>query len=237
MELLAILGRGIQRKTQNGEWFLTEDLEVCDEKGAHLPVRVPVDDEDPNCLVGGGRMNLDAGYWLIMEHNPDVVVCAYGARSEYLVSVDGPSESEVMSGFLDTDMLVAHDSGWKPIRRRYMGPDITTWPREKTVPGPSNTNHELQNIFELAVERKLTKVGIVTVAVHYARSLLMAQRQLMKPEFAHLELQFFVSEDVILRANGRFDQLRVLFMHGSKAFMRTMFREARGINYFLAGNY
>lgn len=238
MELLAILGRGIQKIEEKGPWVLTDDLEMCDEKGAHLPVRVPVDDENPNCLVGGGNMNLVAGYWLGVEYQPRVVVCAYGGRSAYLQSVNGPTESVIMDRMLVNMLMEAANSGgFTPGVHLFSHGEFIAWPREKTVPGPSNTNRELQNIFELAVERGLTKVGVVTVAVHYARTLLMAERHLVKPEFSHLEFQCYASEDVLLRVDSEMYGPRIRAMHFSKAFMRTLFREVRGINFLLAGNY
>ncbi len=227
MELLGILGRGIQRLTPNGPWVLTENLEVCDEKGAHLPVRAPADDSNPRCLIGGGELNLLAGLELCKDYRKklQVVVCAYGQRSPYLQSINAPSESEVMSEWL-TIQLIGKDK-----------PEILVWLRDRVVDGPSNTNRELQNILELAVERGFTKVGVVTVAVHYARALLMAQRHLVKPEFSHLELQFFASEDVVLKADPKAYRPRIVAMHRSDAFMRNFSREINGINCLLAGRY
>ncbi len=80
-DMVAILGRGIQRLFENGPWALTEDLEVCDERSAHLPVRTPVNDESDFCMVGGGEMNLEAGIHLVHRYRPETVVCAYGGRS------------------------------------------------------------------------------------------------------------------------------------------------------------
>jgi len=75
--MIAILGRGIQRASENDSWVPSEDLVVSDERSAHLSVKVPVDDNNPLCMVGGGEMNLQAGIWLIWEYKPKVVVCAY----------------------------------------------------------------------------------------------------------------------------------------------------------------
>ena len=78
IELLAILGRGIQQIEEDKGWTLTEDLEVCDEKGGHLAVRVPSDDNNPYCLIGGGELNLRAGIILCREQSDSLhtVVCA-----------------------------------------------------------------------------------------------------------------------------------------------------------------
>lgn len=104
IELLAILGRGIQKVGKDGVWEATEDLEICDENGAHLAVRLPADDEHPHCLIGGGELNLHAGAVLARLHASTLkaVVCAYAPRPPYLAEVDGPNESEVMSEQLKT---------------------------------------------------------------------------------------------------------------------------------------
>ncbi len=232
MQLLAILGRGVQQLESGGPWVLTQNLEVCDVNGAHLAIRKPIDDQDPHCLIGGGELNFRAGILLcrLYASSLKAVVCAYGHRSPYLASINAPSESEVMSEKL---IYFFHETG-------HSHPKIVVWPRERIVEGRSNTNREIQNAFELAVEMGFTEVGIVTVSVHYARSLLIAHRHLMKPGFSHLKLQCFVSENVILaetnsfRSNEEEDMSR---MHGSQAFMRTLFYEQRGINCLLAGNY
>lgn len=226
IELLAILGRGIRQK-ESGSWTPTRDLEMYDENFAPIVKLLPADDADPNCLIGGGELNLLAGRELCRQHTQtlEMIVCAYGARSPYLVSTNGPSESEVMSEQL------------KRLVSNAASPEIVIWRCRRIAEGNSNTNREIQNVFELAAERGLKDVGIVTVAVHYARSLLMAQRHLINPSFAHLKIQFFVSEDILLRLDpARFGE-RIRKMHGSQAFMRTLFFEQRGINCLLAGNY
>ncbi len=233
MDLLAILGRGIQLRGIGEPWVLTEDLEVCDGNSAHLPVRVPADDENPFCMIGGGEINLLAGIALMRKHQPKVMVCAYGDRSTYLKSVDGPSESEVMSGAFRFAINGELQS---------LNPDsleIVVWPASRSLPGPSNTNRELQNVFELAVERGFTSVGIVTVSVHLPRALLQAQRHLMKPEFRSLEngVQVFTSEEVLLEANSKYYGPRLNRMFASQAYQRNWLRELEGIRKILAGTY
>lgn len=226
IELLAVLGRGI-RQRDDQLWVPTRDLEMYGENFTQLAKQQPVDDADPHCLVGGGELNLLAGAMLYALHPKTLkaAVCAHGARSPYLSSVNAPSESEVMSGELRRLLGEAED------------PEIVVWNRERLTEGPSNTNREIQNIFELAEERGFTEVGIVTVAVQYARALLMAQRHLMNLRFTHLTLQCYISEDVLLRHNPERFGPRIRAIHSSQAFMRTMFFEQRGINCLLAGNY
>src|SRR3989338_1971225 len=109
---------------------------MCDTNSAHLPVRAPVDDSNPYCMVGGGWLNLLAGIELSKQHSPKLVVCAYGHRSAYLKELDAPTESEVMSDKL---------------RRVLPNAEVAVWERKRELPGPSNTGRELLNILELAV--------------------------------------------------------------------------------------
>lgn len=144
----------------------------------------------------------------------------------YLTTIDAPNESEIMSEYLTRS----------PLELGY--PELVVWPRRHQAQSEkTNTAQELQNIFELAMERDCESVGIVTVLVHYARAVLMAQRHLMNHSFAHLKIQFFVSEDILLRHDPERFESRIKAMHSSKAFMRTMFFEQRGTNAILAGNY
>ena len=226
IELLAILGRGLKEQDEN--WFLTRDLEMGNELGMYAKERLPIDEASPYFLIGGGMLNLCAGAELCRQHAETLraVVCAYGERAPYLVAVNGPSESEITSDYLKLQFPAAG------------GPEIIVWPRERvTDTGSSNTDQELINIFRLAVERGYKGVGFVTVLVHYARALLMASRHLAEPEFAHLTLQAYVSEDILLRHNPREFGPRVRALHNSPAFMRMMFLEQRGTNALLSGTY
>lgn len=187
----------------------------------------PVDENSENCLIGGGELNVLAGATLI-RHDitlPTTVVCAYGGRSRYLTEIPGaPSEAEIM-----TFSLAAYFP-WKC-------PATIVWPRDhQATSGKTNTDQELANIFKLAVARGYEHVGVVTVFVHYARTILMASRHLLKPAFAHLKLQCFVSEQILIEHTWGVNE-RIRDMHASQAFTRTLFYEQRGINALLAGKY
>ena len=105
-DLLAVLGRGTQKDKKLDEevkeepkkdpWVLTEDLEVCGTDSAHLVDRVPMDDSNPYCMIGGGEANLLAGRLLMEQCMPKVVVCALGHKAAFLKPEDFPNESEVM---------------------------------------------------------------------------------------------------------------------------------------------
>jgi hypothetical protein len=148
--------------------------------------RLPENDSSPNCFIGGAELNVEAGAILCEKEKPKLVVCAYGGQSLYLTAVpNSPSDSEVLSGCL-TKLLQP------PL------PPIAIWPRGRVAKSDkTNTDAELQNIFELAVEKNLTTVGIVTVFVHLMRTVAMAEAHLKNPAWKHLRLQFFASEDVL----------------------------------------
>ncbi len=220
-DVLAIHGRGVQRLYENGPWVLTEDLELCDKDSAHLPVRRPADDNNPLCMVGGGELNLLAGVEVYKKEGAKIVVCAYGDRSNYLKSIDAPSESMVMSDcFMEETQRSAK-----------------VWTKEMSLPGPSNTNRELQNIFEFAVANRYTTIGIITVDVHMPRTMVMAQRHLAKPEFRHLNVRFFVSEQVLVEANPALYGPRREALRHSKSFARNWEREQLGILKTITNSY
>lgn len=217
-QMVAILGRGIQQLTEGGPWVLTEDLELCDKNSAHLPVRAPADDTSPYCMVGGGEMNLEAGIHLIRQYHPVLVVCAYGARSSYLESVDGPSESEVMSAKLKDSILRS-------------GASIGVWERHRQLPVPSNTRQELLNIFDLAIKANLESIAIVTVGVHVARTATYVTKHMSTyPQYRHLRVVPVESEEVLLVADRNKYEGRVQALRNSQAFARNWEREAVGIS-------
>lgn len=229
LDLLAILGRGIRQICKDDPWVPTDDLEMHDEGFTPRARRLPTDDGSPNCFVGGAMLNVEAGAVLCSMYSPQAVVCGYGGQSPYLLSLDdAPSDSEVLSSRLKELLQPPH-------------PEIIIWPRGRVAPsGRTNTDQELINIFELAVNEipfGIATVGIVTVFVHLMRTVAMAQMHLSNPAWEHLRLQFFASEDVLYQHDPEEWGPRLQAMNGSQSFMRTMFYECRGLNALLAGNY
>lgn len=222
-DIVAILGRGIQRAFKGGPWVLTEDLELCDKDSAHLPVHAEADDDSPFCMIGGGEMNLLAGFYLACKFKPAVMVCAHGGRSKYLESIGAPSESEVMTGYLGTLLsTVKHD----PIGEF----EIVIWPRERQLPVPANTRQELLNIFDLALDRGLSRIAIVTVGVHVPRTATYIAKHLsVYPQYRELNPVLLESEEVLLDTDREKYAARVETMRASKAFARNWAREADGI--------
>ncbi|GEM_PF-1077200 len=228
--MIAILGRGIQWLSEDGPWVLTEDLEVCDERFAHLPVRVPVDDENPFCMVGGGEMNFLAGVELIRKYRPLVTVCAYGARSDYLELINAPSESEVMSQELMHQLIVEFDKLASSPRL----PELVIWERDRKLLVPSNTRQELLNVFDLALERGLKRIALVAIGVHIPRTATYVAKHLSVYEkYRELSPIVFESEEVLLAADREKYGPRVGALRNSKAFARNWGgknREADGIS-------
>jgi hypothetical protein len=231
-DMVAILGRGTHRISEGGPFDMTEDLEVCDGRSAHLAVRVPADDENPFCMIGGGQMNLEAGICLIRKYDPAVIVCAYGGRSEYLESIDGPSESEVMGEALEK--AFSHD----PLK---ITSSLVTWERHRQLPVPSNTRQELLNIFDLAIERGLGSIAVVTIGVHVARTATyVAKHMSVYPQYRSLRVVVLESEEVLLAENREKYTARVEAMRTSKSFARNWGgtnREADGISKIIRDVY
>lgn len=228
MGLLAILGRGVQRlkadsdPTDVASYVTTEDIEICDEKFAHLPVRVPADDEHPNAIVGGGQLNLLTGAELVRTYHPQLVVCAYGGRSPYLESINGPSESEIMSAEL------SHMLGTAPIH---------VWPREKKVPGPANTGTEIRNVLDLAIDREIYRIMIVTVGVHVPRTgTFVAKLLSQNARYRDLAPVVLESEEILVGANEHYVG-RVKTLRDSKSFARNWAREANGCQHIIRQTY
>ena len=234
MEILAVLGRGIQKLREydpNSEvrsWQLTEDLEICTDLGAHLAVRVPADDTHPNCLVGGGQMNMEAGSVLVRRHAPQIVVCAFGDRSAYLKKAEGPSESEVMTGALRRSLSNNQVS---------TEPEIIVWPRARSTDGASNTRQEILNIFDLAMERGLTRIGFVTVGVHIPRTATFIAKHIsINQKYQHLSPVLFESEEVLIGSSEKWKP-RVDAIRNSQAFSRNLANEFKGTLALLTGKY
>ncbi len=224
-EMIAILGRGIQRLEETSpvedvsSWVLTEDLELCDRDSAHLPVRAPADDDSPYNMIGGGEMNLEAGLSLIRAEKPRVAVCAFGGRSDYLESINGPSESEVMSHLLIQAI---------PTKKC---PLVNVWKRQRQLPVPSNTRQELLNIFDLALQYRLNRIAIVTIGVHIPRTQTYVTKHLsVHPQYRQLVPIVLESEEILLTENWRKYPPRVETMRKSKSFARNWEREAIGIS-------
>ena len=222
-EMIAILGRGIQRESENGLWFPSEDLVVSDERSAHVSVKIPVDDDNPLCMVGGAELNLLAGITLMNMYLPLIVVCAYGARMPYLESIDAPSESEVVS-----KQLLMSFGNCGPADNR--PPEVIIWERKRKSMA-SNTRQELLNIFDLALERGLSRIALVTVGVHVARTgVYIAKHLSVYEKYRRLSPVVLESEEILLAVDRRKYGFRVEALRNSKSFARNWEREAIGIS-------
>lgn len=228
MELLAILGRGIQRLRADSDpadiksWVLTQDLEVCGKDSAHLDVQVPEDDAHPFSMLGGGGLTMLAAAQLIARHAPPTVVCAYADRADYLVNIHGPTESEVMSALLP-EFLAQEEVTTLP--------EVPVWPRGRALPGPSNTGVEVRCIFDLAAERGVANVGIVGTSIHLPRVGAHITKLFTRtPEYRRFGVQLFEAEEILLHADPARYAARVERMRNSESFKRMFAREAAGIS-------
>jgi hypothetical protein len=230
-DMVAIMGRGIQRFQENGPWMPSHDLEVCDERSAHLSLGVPIDDDSPYCMIGGGQINLDAGVELISKYGPRAVVCEYGHVMPYIRESGAPSGSEVLSEALRSTLL---QRGHDPL------PEIVVWSASRPGPAGSspNTRQELLNIFDLALERGLAKIAIVTVGVHAPRvATYVAKHLSMHAPYRELSPVVFESEEILLAVDPEKHGERVRRIRESKSFTRTWQREQEGISKIVRNTY
>ena len=235
MELLAIMGRGIQMSgdgwdpTDVSSWVPTRPYEITDEQGMHLSVRHPRENRpdvyaDPQARIGGGLWNLRAGVILIKRHHPNLVVCAYGHRSSYLTSVDGPTESEVMHYHLGHECKLGDT---KPL----------VWPRERTEPGPSNTGSEIKHVLDLGLERGFRNIAILTVGVHVPRTGAYVSKYLTThPQYGRLNVRILESEEIIA-VECPWERNTIAEVRNSLAFEHSWRAEAIGISKIICGVY
>ncbi len=223
--LLAALGRGTQQLYANGPWEPTGDLEVCDEKFAHLPICVPENDDHPNSIIGGGQLNILAAAELWRQLDPAIVVFAYGNRSLHLQEYGFPSESEIMGEYFAK--LIGDPAAASRL--------VDVFDEKEWNVGGAGTLQELHNIFSLARKRDIQNVTIVTVAVHAARVAFMVRGY--SGEFGDLKISIAVSEYVLLRANPEKYADRVKRIFASQSYIRNYEREISGMNALLAGTY
>ena len=226
-DLLAVLGRGIQRV--GGQWQPGADFEmwgVVEGYRGHLAEPLPIDDDSANCFIGGCELNLRAGAEIFQQFGAKVVVCAYGDRAPYLRRVNGPTESEIDTGvFLNFSSFSV-----------LYTPTVEIWTKEKSAPA-FNTYQELTNIFSLAKARGMFKVAICAITVHLPRVRVFAEKILSTAELGQFVVSYFSAEQVLVEADAIVYAPRVLAIYASKAFARTAASEAKGVQRFLTGKY
>lgn len=236
-DILAVLGRGmyqVQRRNGSLAWKPTALLEMYDNSGRHPVVWEAVDDSDPRCLIGGGNANVIAGLKLFKRFGAKVIVFAYGHRSSYLREIGGPTEGDVMLkefcrrlGQRGYDELAA--SGVE----LYGGLSDDQLP-----PGTrSDTFQELRNILNLALQKKLRTVLIVTVRAHVLRATVFLNWLLAHEyEGSGLICSVVASEDVLLLSSRKYWKV-VRATGSSEAMIRTTAQEQVGTERFQKGLY
>jgi len=109
-------------------------------------------------------------------------------------------------------------------------PEVVVWERHRKAIA-SNTRQELLNIFDLALECDLKRIGIVTVGVHVPRTATYVAKHLsVYWQYRELSPVVFESEEVLLSANREKYGPRVEALRNSKSFARNWEREATGIS-------
>lgn len=232
--LLAVLGRGMGRKAPEEPLKPTMDYDHWDitpgGKGRSL-VFMGKNEEDPDCVLGGGELNLAAGLVLYEELNPEYVVFAYGKNSPSFEEAGYPTESHVVSTIF-RKMVKKRTGGIAPV----IVFNADFWQAHGKETG-SGTFNELRNIFLLANLFELDEVIIVSIHVHMTRALGMLARQLQDPEFSGLrkKVRYETSEAVLLRADTEKYAERLLDLFGSQAWVRNSGREFAGLQAMYRG--
>lgn len=225
-DLLVIMGRGIRRQ-RSDVWIPAPDFVELDEEDKNIVNHAGLPDESPNCFIGGSELNLLAGLELCRKYPFKLAVCAFGGQPYYLKQVDGPTESEIMSQEL---CRLAAESNVSL-------PTLEIWTKDLPDKVPANTSRELENIFELALKKELARLAIVTVTVHFPRTIVFARHHLSRPAFKDLRAHFFASEQVLLMADASIYLNRIQRVYNSLAFQRNAGLESLGLTAFLEGRY
>jgi hypothetical protein len=224
MEGLLIAGRGINSK--DGVFAPTALLEVLAPSREHQLVQQPVDDFNPLCYIGGGNFNVRAGVEIYDRLRPRLVAFAYGnTRTQAFKDADAPFEGPVMEEMF---LHLLHEKGIAP-------PQTLTWTvNEEEL---CNSQREIRQFMELAIERRMGSIGIVTVAVHMLRIQVFVALLKQEKHFAHIDVQFFVSEVELLAANWPMYSPFVAAELASHAFKRNAADELAGTCKAVAGTY
>jgi hypothetical protein len=206
------------------DWQPTDDFMISN-KGATFATNLPFDDNHPDTMVAGGKLNLLAGWELYKQLNPILVACEFGNRPKYLLDVNGPVGSAVCA------------QAFKKLAAIGEEPNIVVFDEAAWGVDGCSTVQELHNLLTLAVRHYISEVHLVTVAVHQMRTALIAQRHVLThPAFKDLEVKIHASEVVLLDADPEKYTERVQRIFASKSFARTLAMESYGINKVLAGN-
>lgn len=212
--LLAVLGRGIQKTGE--KWEPTGDFEVFrkDQDGRMVHSATPIsdNDDDENCLIGGGKLNVEAAA-LLLRRTKMRCVLGYAPPAPYLRSLGGPSESLPMG---------------KLLRSLVPGADINDW-KDGLESEKSNTIVEVNNVMKLAGQIGIKEVRFLTISPHVPRVTLIAQKA---PKEQAVKFTVESSETIISTLEPA-SRTRIARIQQSKAYRRTVAAENVGISTLL----
>ncbi|MBI1975147.1 MAG: hypothetical protein HYS57_02175 [Parcubacteria group bacterium] len=239
-DVIAILGRGIEQVRYGSgvtRWRPTTFVEKCaPATGAHTGFRtICADQNDPDCLIGGGNANVIAGLELFRRYGAKAVLFAYGAKSPYLKAFGAPSEGEVM---LWEFMRRVRAAGVSLGNTKFFGGLHSDDPRYR----PSNTFKEIENIMNFAVDSAFVRIAIVTVEVQLRRAQVFTEEILQSEAgsgvdgFWLVETVWFSSEEILCQRSPRYRRV-IEVVQGSSSRARTFMRELDGIKAFREGRY
>jgi len=221
------MGRGITpRKIGEvprslADWEPTEIFEMLDPQGCHAAIREPIDEESPRCFIGGGKFNVEAAAHLFAYSGTKIVTFAYGCtRTPDLRAANAPFEGEVMALAFQSSVLRNYEED------TLENADLLAWTKQEEE--LCNSELELRHIFDLALERNLRNIAIITVTAHQARVQLLADR-LRDTDVKYVYAHTFSSESILLHEDPLLaDEIMREFI--SPAFIRTAQREKIGVD-------
>ena len=219
------MGRGAMMEYPGGPWRVTDNFDIWDiASGKSRPdIIQSKNDDDPNSIIGGGKLNLTAGAILYRDNNPALTVFAYGKTPPRPGHPEYPSECKVM-----TQQFLEMMGQEQPVRVKIFDPN-------NNVSG-SGTFQELKNILVLASEMEADKIIIVSVLTHMGRIAGMLANHLLDPTFRSLRTRIYpeVSEFVIMRAMPTMHE-EAWEIFGSKSMYRNLLRDAKGLEALFSG--
>ena len=227
-EVLAIMGRGIRRQRRHlgrVRWVASSNFELYELVGgkpAHLPDRPEkFDRESDLCLVGGSRLNLEAAR-RILENRDSLCVVGFAHAAPYLRKARDQNDPRERD--LNESEILSNE-----LQRLLPDAEIERWEQDSS--DPSNTEREVRNVIEFAIEKKIPSVRFLSIRPHLARVEACAARVCERLRLAGISPPTIetsiASEDIVKGISSRHAR-RVEDLVSSSAYKRTIAWEEMG---------
>ena len=221
VEAIVVLGRGIG-KDANGNWQPTGYFEILD-NGHHSGIldKHP-DQNNPNSVIAGGKINVLAAYYLYkklcQECRPPKLIIFAAGRPNYLKN-ESPQISEG---------VVMRDEFLKKIKRAHLDiPNIAILSKNK------NTQDDIQQSLLTLKKETITNAIYVTVKVHIKRAEYV--KLLLTKTANNSKISFVSSEEIVGKSNNKYKHL-LQKATKTMAYKRISLMEERGIIFLRQNN-